>query len=94
MFLLKGGWGLDSSPKLARSLEEEDVDGKVMVSVARVALEAFMIASENGASKFSMKRGLRSEVVDVDESWKSGCSFSGRGSVKFGFREAILASRC
>lgn len=37
------------------------VEGKLMVSVASVVLEAFMIASEKGASKFSTKRGLRIE---------------------------------
>lgn len=35
------------------------VEGKLMVSVASVVLEAFMMASEKGASKFSTKRGLR-----------------------------------
>lgn len=60
-----------------------------MVSVASVVLEAFMRASENGALKSSIKRGLRSELV-VGR-WISLCWASGKGILRLGFREAIVA---
>lgn len=78
-----------SPPKLLRLAV--DVEGWLMASVPRVVLDAFdkasKRASENGASKSSMNRGLRTELGGR---WKLPSSILGMGILRSGFREAIV----